>query len=435
LPVVSVKNILKTGGFGIVGAMMLFSCTTPEDSPQQMKELERIAKKSQIDLNEPGLTFAAALAAGLKEETLRSFVFDKTQEQFDGDFNFLYYTEKSTPVGGPNSKSVTFEEALFGDPSRFKMSNTMLDFDPLMQVALRGEEEDLYAIQSLSDDVPVFYISPDQDLDQNPIVPVFYSDGEVGEWDINQVPDEPVLVIGLNERLIKVERGANQRMALSTCLSASDPYFSDGMNDYYFIDDYMCGGTSGGGSGTGGSGGSGTGGSTGCDRDMNSNWDRIDRVRFITMKNLRDAEEWVHGAPEVYFIIFTGSSQSHLAQIRKSIPEVDRSKWKDCGLFSCNTEWVFPNNLEVFNWEKMAYSQIITIQWYERDPGDSETRQTEITYKDPVTGITYTEKETVTISNNDEDLDMTPVEYCHDATGSDARVHTTGKIEFVLRVD
>jgi hypothetical protein len=416
--------------------LVLVSCSESEDSPQQMKELERIAKKSQIDLNEPGLTFASALAAGLKDETLRSFVFDKTQEQFDGDFNFLYYTEKSTPVGGTNSKSVTFEEALFGDPNRFKISNTALDFDPLMQVALRGEEEDLFAIQSLGTDVPVFYISPDQDLDQNPIVPVFYPDGNVGEWDINQVPEDPVLIVGLNERLIKVERGANQRMALSTCLSASDPYFSDGMNDYYFIDDYMCGGTSGGGSGTGGSGGSGTGGSTGCDRDMNSNWDRIDRVRFTDMGWLSEATGWRDGAPEVYFIAFTGSKESHLAQVQKSMPLLDRSKWKDCGLFSgCKTEWVFPNNLEVFNWEKMAYSQTIAYYWYEYDGGGSKTTETELSFKDPITGITFTEKQTVTISNNDDYLGKTPVEYCNDATGTDAKMFTTGQIDFVLRVD
>ncbi len=394
--------------------------------------MEKIAKKSNINLNEPGLNFAASLANGLKSENLRTFVYDKIQEQFDGDFNFLYYTEKTSPIGGPNSKSITFEEALFGNQNNFKVNNSNLDFDPLMQVALRGADEDLVAMNEVGEGIPVFYISPNQDLEENPIVPVFYASGEIGEWNIQNVPDNPVLVVSLNERLVKVSRGQNLKIALNDCIGESDPYFSDETDDYYFYDDYYCGSTSGGG-GSGDTGG--TGGNSGCDRDMNSNWDRIDRVRFITMKNLKDAEEWVHGAPEVYFIIFTGSSQSHLAQIRKSIPEVDRSKWKDCGIFSCNTEWVFPSNLEVFNWEKMAYSQIITIQWYERDPGDSETRQTEISYKDPITGITYTEKETVTISNNDEDLDMTFVEYCHDATGSDARVHTTGKIEFVLRVD
>ncbi len=400
-----------------------------------MKELERIAKKSQIDLNEPGLTFASALAAGLKDETLRSFVFDKTQEQFDGDFNFLYYTEKSTPVGGPNYKSVTFEEALFGDPNRFKISNTALDFDPLMQVALRGEEEDLFAIQSLGTDVPVFYISPDQDLDQNPIVPVFYPDGNVGEWDINQVPEDPVLIVGLNERLIKVERGANQRIALSTCLDASDPYFSDGMNDYYFIDDYMCGGTSGGGSGTGGSGGSGTGGSTGCDRDQNNNPDFLDRAKFESMNWMREAEGWLDGAPEVYYILFTGSSQANLAQLPpKALPVVDRSKWKDCGVFTCNPEWLFNINLEMFNWDPQLYGRAVTIRFFEYDPGDSETRSFSITVKDAA-GNNQTFTSSTTVSNNDFDLFGTPMEYCDDVTGSDLKIYTTGRFNFAVKIN
>lgn len=124
-----------------------------------------------------------------------------------------------------------------------------------------------------------------------------------------------------------------------------------------------------------------------------------------------------------------------MAQIKKAIPKVDRSKWKDCGVFTCTPEWVFPQNLEIFNWVREDYSQRITIQWYEYDPGDTETVEREISFTDPITGIEYTETETVVTTNNDEDLLMTPVEYCDDASGADARIYTTGKIDFVLRID
>lgn len=97
-------------------------------------------------------------------------------------------------------------------------------------------------------------------------------------------------------------------------------------------------------------------------------------------------------------------------------------------------EWVFPQNLEIFHWDKLSYSQIITFNWYEY-PGDFETDEREFSYKDPITGITYTRTETIVTSNNDEDLLMTPVEYCDDATGADARSYTTGKVNFVLRID
>ncbi|WP_409680829.1 hypothetical protein [Algoriphagus aquaeductus] len=394
--------------------------------------MEAQAKKSGLDPKEPGLTFAAALANGLKNENIREFIFDKTQEQFDGDFNFLYYTEKDQSLGGPNSKSLTFSEAIFGDQSNFRSTESSLEFDPLMQEALRGNDDQLLAMEDIDPNTPVLYISPNQDLKTNPIVPIINSAGEVSEWDIRVVPDQPVLVIGQNERLVKVPKNSNARIAVEEpCLQNATPYFSDGTNDYHFYTDAFCGG-----GGIGGTPGGGSGGGTlGCDRDLNSNWERLDRVRFTTMEEMRTAESWVDGAPEVYFIVFTGSSQSSLSQIKKAIPEVDRSKWKDCGVFTCTPEWVIPQNLEIFNWDKLSYSQIITYNWFEYDPGDSETDSKEVNYKDPITGLTFKRTETIVTSNNDVDLFGTPVEYCDDATGADARSYTTGKVNFVIRID
>ncbi|MCU0401814.1 MAG: hypothetical protein MUE75_12560 [Algoriphagus sp.] len=76
--------------------------------------LETQAVKLGLDPKDPGLNFAAALSNGLKDESVRKFVSENIQDQFDGDLNFLYYTTKGESLGGPNSKSITFEEALFG---------------------------------------------------------------------------------------------------------------------------------------------------------------------------------------------------------------------------------------------------------------------------------------------------------------------------------
>jgi hypothetical protein len=302
-----------------------------------------------------------------------------------------------------------------------------------MQVALRGSEEQLVDFTGIEENTPVLYLSPSQDLETDPFVPMITEGGALSTWDMRTVPDKPVLVISQNERLVKVPKNPGARIQNGdTCLERATPYFSDGGNDYYFFTDAFCGGAG----GIGGTPGEGSGGgSTGCDRDSNSNWDRIDRVKFITMKDLREAEGWTAGAPEVYFIVFTGSNQSNLAQIKKAIPQVDRSKWKDCSIFTCNPEWVFPEYLEIFNWHRQNYSQIITIQWYEYDPGNSETDEREIKYIDPNTGIEYTRNETVVTSNNDLDLGLTPVEYCEDATGADAKLYTTGVLHFVLRIN
>lgn len=390
--------------------------------------MEAQAKKSGLGPKEPGLTFAAALANGLKNENIREFIFDKTQDQFDGDFNFLYYTEKDQSLGGPNSRSLTFAEAVFGDQSNFRSTESGLEFDPLMQVALRGNEDQLLSMEDIDPDTPLLYISPNQDLKTNPLVPVINASGEVTEWDIRVVPDQPVLVIGQNERLVKVPKNSNARISNEeSCIQGATPYFSDGTNDYYFYTDYFCGG---------GSIGEGPGGGTsGCDRDQNSYPDKLDRAKFENMTWLNQAEGWLDGTPEVYYILFTGASQPHLAQLPpKSLPILDRSKWKDCGVFSCNPEWVYTINLEMFNWDPQIYGRAVTIRFYEYDPGDSESREYSISVKD-ANGNTQTYRQIVNVSNNDFDLFGTPIDYCDDATGSDLKIYTTGRFQFGIKID
>ena len=110
-----------------------------------------------------------------------------------------------------------------------------MEFDPLMQVALRGPEEQLANFTDIEGDIPVLYVSPSQDLEADPIVPMITENGEVSEWDIRTIPDQPVLVISQNERLVKVPKNPNARITNEEpCLQSATPYFTDGTNDYYF---------------------------------------------------------------------------------------------------------------------------------------------------------------------------------------------------------
>lgn len=413
-----------------LSAFLAFSCSDLDSPPESLQALEKVAGQLGVDPNEPGLSFAAALANGLQNETLRQFVFDKTQEQFDGDFNFLYYTEKNENLGEPNSKSLTFQQALFGDQSNFRTTQSEFELDPLMQIALRGKDDQLLSMDNLDPNTPVLYISPDQVLDENPMVPVVHPTGEVSEWDIRVIPDQPVLVVGINERLVKISKNPSARLAqLEPCVESATPYFSDDSNDYYFYNEVYCGG------GGGGVGGTPGGGSTGCDRDQNVKPDKLDRAKFDSDYWFDQAEEWLDGKPEVYYIMFTGASQPHLAQLPpKSLPLVDRSRWKDCGIFSCTPEWVFNINLEMFNWDPLVYGRAVTVRFYEYDPGDSESQTNSVTVKD-ANGNTQTFSRTWTISNNDFDLFGTPVDYCDDATGSNLKIYTTGRFQFGMTID
>jgi hypothetical protein len=302
-----------------------------------------------------------------------------------------------------------------------------------MQVALRGSEEQLIDFSEIEEGIPVLYIAPEQDLEANPFVPMISEDGSVSEYDTRIVPDIPVLVISQNERLVKVPKNPAARIQSGdACLQSATPYFSDGTNDFYFYTDAFCGGDGGiGGTPGGGSGG----GTTGCDRDQNSNPDKLDRAKFDSDYWFDQAESWLDGKPEVYYILFTGASQPHLAQLPpKSLPLVDRSRWKDCGVFSCTPEWVFNINLEMFNWDPQLYGRAVTVRFYEYDPGDSESQTNSVTVKDAA-GNTQTYSRTWTISNNDFDLFGTPVDYCDDATGSDLKIYTTGRFQFGMTID
>lgn len=411
--------------------MLLFSCSEFESVPDAQVALETQAVKLGLDPKDPGLNFAAALSNGLKDESVRKFVSENIQDQFDGDLNFLYYTTKGESLGGPNSKSITFEEALFGSQSNFRTTEPSLEFDPLMQVALRGPEEQLIDFSEIEEGIPVLYIAPEQDLEANPFVPMISEDGSVSEYDTRIVPEIPVLVISQNERLVKVPKNPAARIQSGdACLQSATPYFSDGTNDYYFYTDAFCDG----GGGIGGTPGGGSGGgSTGCDRDLNTKSDHVNQIKFESMSAFDFAEPWIDGAPELFFFVLTGSGQAHLQQLRKNVTEVDRSQWKDCGLFSCVPEWHFVD-IDLFHWERPLYAKVIKFQWFERDGGNPFTFKTGTTIPNPAGGTLNTEI-SLTISNNDDNLGEAFVNYCDLASFSNFKIHSTSTVLFGLRLD
>lgn len=402
-----------------------------ESVPDYQLALEAQAEKLGFDPSDPGLTFAAALSSGLRDESVRKFVSTNILDQFDGDLNFLYYTSKAQSLGGPNSKSVTFEEALFGTQSNFRVKEASLEFDPLMQVALRGPEELLLDFSEIEEGIPVLYIAPDQDLESNPIVPMITENGTVLEYDIRIVPEEPVLIVSQNERLVKVPKNPSARIQSGdACLESATPYFSDGLNDYYFYTDTFCGG---GGIVENPGGGTG-GGSTGCDRDLNNKSDHVNQIKFESMDALEWAEPWIDGAPEIFFFVLTGAEQAHLQSLRKNVTEVDRSKWKDCGVFSgCITEWHFVD-IELLHWDRTLYAEVIKFQWFERDGGDPITFTTGTTIPNPGGGTINTEI-SFTISHKDDNLGETFVSYCDNASFTNFKIHSTSSLLFGLRLD
>lgn len=184
----------------------------------------------------------------------------------------------------------------------------------------------------------------------------------------------------------------------------------------------------------GGSTGSTTASTQSCDRaSQPTKKDYIAQVKFVNMEELRKAEGWFAGAPEVYFIAHTNAADPRYKQIKKIILKVDRSRWKDCGLFKCKPEWYFVD-LPVVRWDRMDFSDRMVYYWYESD-GETGTKTTEVTntFTDPITGITTMVKTTTVTQLGDYALLFDHVEYC-DKSSSGSEIYTTGSIEFALKI-
>jgi hypothetical protein len=166
---------------------------------------------------------------------------------------------------------------------------------------------------------------------------------------------------------------------------------------------------------------------------LNTKWDHVNQIRFTTFDDLLAAERWQDGEPEVYFIVFTGSSNANLQQIRKNVPIVARNKWKNCSIFKCHAAWL-NTDIELFHWEKSIYGEIITIRWFEFDGGGSRNLETGISVPNGMGGTTNLKFNT-TINLNDYDLGTAVVEYCSKASSSDFKIHSSSSILFGLRLD
>ncbi|MGB3181758.1 MAG: hypothetical protein WBB45_10235, partial [Cyclobacteriaceae bacterium] len=200
---------------------------------------------------------------------------------------------------------------------------------------------------------------------------------------------------------------------------------------YYTTSDLYCGGQGGGYVPGGLDGGQGT--ENDCDRDGTQLYDHISRVKFINMKELNEAEDYFDGAPEIYFLVFTGSSQGHLQSLKKWIPKVDHSEWKDCPFLSdCYPEWHYPD-VEVMYWDKEEFGKTLKYQWFEHDDGDPIKFST--TYNSKLEdGTTVTLSFETTISDKDHNLGHSFATFCEDATATNYKVYETGKLYFGLEL-
>jgi hypothetical protein len=396
----------------VLFAAILISCEQ-EDPPVPQSPETPI-----IDPRQPGEYLAWKLSSLVTSREFRSALKARIMERFDGDNNALL--------------AMLMEESGESLAHYFKNNpenldiNRILQTEPQLQIALPDLSDIRGAEWDIDNHTPiVVYRSPDMDLTSQTSITA-YKEGVPLTLSLRDEPDELVLVVSHNERTIVVPRGKSpdgflRASGLAPSCSESSPVYQSEEYTYYLKSSFeSCYVTS----------VNGLSGEGNCDREIRSYKDHVVGAKFTTMNYMREAEHFLDGNPEVYFIVTLASKNpSGFTSLRKSYPSSDRSEWKDCGLFKCVPEW-HDHAQPVFNWDPETFGDLVRYDWFEEDFSSGKVEITlGLTSKFEKLAVSGNVK--ITINKKDYFLDQDFVYYCDPADGR-GTLYNTGKLQFKI---
>ena len=452
-----------------------FSCNEADVLPDtQSEDAVTVQKVLQKDEERDALYTSVArnLAAGLEDQSVRSFIQERVNDQFDGDYNFLVETSKDEELSvSSNGRSIpsTFGNILF-DGESSPSERTTDDFlrsigelYPLMQVALPQLEIGSAESWDVAHDVPlVAFIPSDYDeSNENATITAYDFEGNQYELSAEKEPDRLVIVISDNERLIALEKpestpsgrfGSDYPM-YKGCPIELPAYHENERYNYYFRDDVYqtlteCkggaviptnSGTGNGGSGSGstgsgsgstGSGSSGSGSSSSstpqCDRDVKDKTEQLYKAKFRDMGVIRDVESWASGKPEVIYYttrVAYAASGSHYT-FTSGPRTAGKEGWYKKKFLKTSVTWkVLHHNL--FKWLSAQNGDEMVYTWIEEDTSPFGGRTpVNVTFTGVrVANASFTGTATISIGAQDDYIGNNWVQYC-DNTDGDGTLYT-----------
>ena len=374
-----------------------------------------------IDPRHTGEYLAWKLSSMVTSENFRKALKSRIMERFDGDNNTLLAMLMERTGDHPSLASY------FNEDSDYPDINRILQTEPQLQIAL----PDLSGIRASDWDVGhhipmVVYRSPDMDLSSQSTVTA-YRKGVPLTLSLTDEPDELILVISHNERTIVVPKGKSpdgflRASGLAPSCTQTSPVYQSEEYSYYLKSSFeSCYYTT---------TSNGLTGQGDCDREFRNLKDHVIGARFTTMNYMREAEHFLDGNPEVYFIVTLASKNpSGFTSLRKSYPSSDRSEWKDCGVFKCIPEW-HDHAQPVFNWDSETFGDLVRYDWFEEDFSSGKVEITlGLTSKFEKLAVSGNVK--ITINKKDYFLDQDFVYYCDPADGR-GTLYNTGKLQFKI---
>lgn len=367
-----------------------------------------------------GDQLARTLSIEVTSESYREYLKAQILKRFDGDYNFLLALHANDQMGSGKTNSEILNARLEGTTLA-----DLLAVYPLLQIAMPELSNHNPMDWDTKGHIPlVVYRPPDVDLNALENL-IGYRNGKAETISLSEEPDELILVISNNERTLAVPETTlgkkTHPLANEDCLSTVD-YEGVYGGLFYILKTALetCYETN---PSTGPT-------SDGCERDTYNGRDQIIRAKFTTMNYMREAEHYLDGNPELYFIVTLASKNpSGFASLRKSFPSKDRSQWKDCGVFSCVPEW-HEYEQPVFNWDKEVFGNLVRYDWFEED---FSTAKFDITLglTSKFEDVSVSGNVKITISKKDYFLDQDFVQFCDKARGTGTD-YNTGKLYFTV---
>ncbi|GMA15429.1 DUF3103 family protein (plasmid) [Deinococcus metallilatus] len=162
------------------------SATTP--TPEQ-------SASSDAAVNAALHTFARQLARALPNPEVRAAIQQQANLRFDGDSEALYRTLAVQPAGGTTLEALIAGQGVGAQSTEARLQALRAVTSQVsgLQVAVRGGSWDT------ASEVPLVAVAP-QGGDEFAPVTAYDAAGQVHTLDARQVPSQPVVVVGVNER-------------------------------------------------------------------------------------------------------------------------------------------------------------------------------------------------------------------------------------------
>jgi hypothetical protein len=422
--------------------LLVVSCTLNDNNGQLSSETHLNYDSKTFLAKE----FAKILAISTEDADMRSFIKETSLKKFDGDNNFLFVQAENEYLN-PQTKSIssTFKDRLREKSQVLtKSSENEVDFDklieaiktkyPLLQIAV----PDIYEASTLNWNTGEYkpliaFLPEDFNETTTKYITAFDIEGKEYELDTQNPPENPVIVISENERLVAIPKSkAIQPTFGCQLLYATADYDYISSACYRNINEYI------------NNSGNSNGGKTytidtrSPQRDYNNDPpqlmrdDVITKAKFISMDALKTVESWANGAPEVELVV-TYTFKQNNAYTTQTIRKIfSDSGWTKGGLFgigrSTDTKTL---NVPILYWDKDDFGILMKYTFIENDGGSSieYTISYTNTYKEGNNTLTTQSSIKIPIQKYDDIIGDAVINY-NDQAIDEGKKYSTGLLDF-----